>query len=380
MEICSLKDFVEKLTSLHPRLAEGDELATAVSHLSPETVFGVRNFTYASRDEKGQPVTMSALMVLPMVGKQLVATRLVLENRATQAADKNVPTRCWNIGTVHALSGSVLVSPDLMSFGASVDRPLCYIHAGLVARNTVDAVVAAQQYLIDNQLVTSPLPVVNTGHSQGGFDALAVHRYWETEASEEERRLIPLEASFCGSGPYVPDEQMEIISRKEKYLYGAYMVMNAMSHLYYHADCFEPGVRIEDFLTQKALETGIVERIAAKNSGNAELVKDLAAAIGIKTASLFQESVYQPDGALYQQMLAASRCDRLIGGWQPTRPITFYHATHDECVPVECMYAAQREWPSHPLVRFVEDEWHEETLVHRYSGGVFHRCVLSGEF
>lgn len=375
--LVSVADFAAELQRLHPRLNEDGTLQRVAQRLNPKTEMQVMTLHYMSKDEHDMPIEMSALLVLPMLDGQLAAHRMVVENRATQAADCNVPTRNWNIGTAHSLTGSVLLSADLMGFGASLAKPICYIHAGLAARNTMDAIVAAQQMLMDRNLISSPLPVVNTGHSQGGYDALALHRYWETQATADERRMMPLVESFCASGPYATDEQMEIISRRERYLYGAYMVMNAISHLYYHSECFDADVTIADFLTDKARETGIVERILDKSYGNAELVKDLVAAIGIKTAALFREDVYLPTGRLYRMMMDASIKDRLIGGWQPTRPIRFYHATYDECVPVECMYAAQREWGANPLVSFVEDDFKQDAMVHKYSGGAFHRWVLN---
>lgn len=374
--IVSLSDFVAQLSDLHSRLNEDGTLDQVVAMLDPRTEMRVMTLCYMSRDEQNLPIEMSALLVIPILGGKIAAHRLIVENRATQAADRSVPTHTWNIGTAHALTGSVLLSADLMGFGASVDRPICYIHSQLAARNTIDAILAAQQMMIDTGLIASPLSIINTGHSQGGYDALAVHRYWETEATAEERRLLPLQQSFCASGPYATDEQMEIISRREKYLYGAYMVMNAMSHLHYHHECFDADVTIDDFLTDAARKTGIVERIETKSSGNSALVKDLIAELGLKTSALFREDVYLPEGRIYRMMLAASAKDRLIGGWQPTRPIHFYHATYDECVPVECMYAAQREWEGNPLVTFAQDEWHEEPMVHRYSGGAFHRWIL----
>ncbi|MCQ2335044.1 MAG: hypothetical protein MJZ89_04285 [Paludibacteraceae bacterium] len=372
----SLAEFIERMGSMHSRLLPTlNEIGTTC--LPEQTTITAICYEYSSTDLYQSPITLSALMLIPMHGGLCAATELHLENRATQAADKSVPTHQWNIGAAHVLTGRVLVSPDLMSFGASVDRPICYTHARLAARNTVDAVIAAQQMLTMHLgLCASPLPVINSGHSQGGFDALAVHRYMETESNPEEQHWLPLLRSVCASGPYVPDLLMEIVAAKEKYLYGAYMVLNAMSHLCYHADCFEPGVQIADFLTPAAQETGIVEMIAAKQHTNVELVKATAAALGTRTAALFVEDVYRPEGKLYAMMKKASEQDRLIDGWTPRLPIHFYHATHDECVPVECTQAVQAVWGQCPNVTFQYDDYADDPMVHRYSGGFFARSVL----
>ncbi len=367
--------FVEQLDKLHSRLQP--TLWQLSSQLPDNTSFLVITYHYTSLDEMSKPIVLSALMVVPYKGGQFSAPRMMLENRATQAADHAVPTNQWNIGTVHAITNSVLVTADLISFGASVDRPICYCHAGLAVRHTVDAVVAAQHILMhDLQLVSHPLPIYNGGHSLGGYNALAVHRYWETEATDEEKEWLPLVETYCASGPYVLDEQMQIIAEKGKYLYGAYMIMNAMSHIVYHRDCFDENVTIDDFLTPEAKAAGVADWIADRRLGNADLIKTIVEHFGTKMSALFVADAYLPDGNLYRMMLEASQQDRLLDGWTPTRPIHFYHARYDECVPIENMQAAERAFHGNPLVTFDTDEWREEPLVHKYSGGAHHRHML----
>lgn len=374
----TLSDFVRIMGDMHSRLHPTiDDVAARLPQNSTITAIV---FHYPTTDHQQQPVTMSALMLIPRMGGSFTAQRLFIENRATQAANKSVPTNQWNIGCAHVLTNSVLVTADLMSFGASVDRPVCYVHAEMAARNTVDAAIVAQRLLIEQlALTTQPLPVVNSGHSQGGFDALAVHRYLETQASAEERRMLPLVQSFCASGPYAPDLLMDIVSKREKYLYGAYMVLNAMSHLVYHAERFDGKTTIDDFLTPAAKQAGIVEMIAKKEHTNVELVKATAAALGTRTAALFVEDVCKADGHIFTMMMKASQQDRLIDGWTPTLPIYFYHATQDECVPVECTRAAEEAWGNCPNVTFEYDPYADDPMAHRYSGGAFARKVLSGE-
>mgnify|MGYP003290167679 CR=1 FL=1 len=375
----SVADFVSIMGEAHPRLLPA---ISEVAATWPDTaMIRALTYDYATLDEHNQPITMSALMLLPYVDGAMTARTLWLENRATQSADKNVPTRRWNIGEAHVLSNHVLVSPDLMSFGASIDRPICYCHSVLAARNTVDAVLAAENMLLREFALPAPLPVINSGHSQGGFDALAVHRYMETAATEQERALLPLVRTFCADGPYVPDVLTRIVAARDKYLYGAYMVMNAMSHLVYHNECFTPDITIADFLTPAARELGIAETIARKEEGNSELVKMVIAALGLRTDALFVPEVYQEGGRLYEMLMRCSERERLIDGWEPALPVSFYHAHEDECVPVECMQAVEEAWGHLPNVTF-EDDMTPATdipnrMVHAYSGGVFHRRLLT---
>lgn len=377
-----LSEFVSIMESAHPRLQPAiDEVA---DRLPSDTTITAVCYEYPSLDEHQQPLDMSALMLILREGGEFSSEHLWLENRATQSSDSNVPSRKWNIGEAHVLRHHVLVSPDLMSFGASIDRPICYCCGELAARNSVDAVVAAQAMLMEHyRLITKPLPVLNSGHSQGGFDALAVHRYMETKATDAEKRLFPLVRTWCADGPYAPDVVTEVCSRWEKYLYGAYMVMNTMSHLNYHPDCFEADVRIEDFLTDEGKQLGIVQAITEKQTGNKELVKIVVGALGMRTSKLFKADVYQPDGRLYGMLMRCSVAERQIDGWRPSLPISFYHVHADECVPVETMLEVQRLWGELPNVTFEDDmtplEDIPNKMAHAYSGGVFHRRLLTGE-
>lgn len=375
----SLTEFLSFMTTSHPRLEPA--LSEVAATLPPDAAITSVCYHYPSTDLQGQPLMMSSLLLILRQGGELHARHLWLENRATQSSDADVPTRRWNIGAAHVLRHHVLVSPDLMGFGASLDRPLCYCCGELAARNTVDAVLAAQTILMDHyHLIDAPLPVLNSGHSQGGFDALAVHRFMETRATDEEKTLFPLVRTWCADGPYLPDVVTEVGCRWEKYLYGAYMVLNAMSHMNYHPDCFDPDVRIEDFLTDDGLSTGVIEAIRSRQVGNKELVKMVVTPLGTRTARLFREEVYRPEGRLYRMIMRCSQLERQTDGWEPQLPVSFYHVHADECVPVEAMQEVQRLWGHLANVHFEDDLTPlmdiPSGMAHAYSGGVFHRRLL----
>lgn len=377
----SLGEFVTQMESMHPRLVP--TIHEAAAKLSVQSVITEIRYAYPTLDEHQVPMWMSSLLLVLRQGEKFQADHLWLENRATQTADKDVPTHKWNIGEVHVLRHGALVSPDLMSFGTSIDRPICYCHGALAARNTVDAVIAAQAILQNELGLTSePLPVLNSGHSQGGFDALAVLRYMETMATEEEKRWVRIDKTYCADGPYAPDVVTRIGCKMEKSIYGAYMLLSAISHMNYHSDYFASDVTIEDFLTEEARALHLPEVIARKELGNKELIRLIVSSLGTKTSRLFSESAYREGGRLYEIIMRCSEAERQTDGWKPTSPVAFYHAHADECVPVEVMYEAQKCWGNLPNVSFDEDmtpiEEIENGMAHTYSGGIFHRRLLSG--
>ncbi len=193
--------------------------------------------------------------------------------------------------------------------------------------------------------------------------------------------MFPLVRTWCADGPYAPAVVPRVGRSWAKYLYGAYMVLNAMSHMNYHPEFFEPDVRIEDFLTEEGLALHLVEAIASRKVGNKELVKMVVSAIGMRTSRLFREEVYREDGRLYRMIMRCSEAERQIDGWTPTLPIDFYHLHADECVPVEAMHEVKKVWGNLPNVTFEEDMTPLESIpngmAHAWSGGVFHRRLLT---
>lgn len=378
----SLAEFVVKMETMHPRLQPA--MSEVAEQLSPDSTITAVCYTYPTRDLQDRELQMSSLLLILREKGAFSAEHLWLENRATQASDLDVPTHKWNIGEAHVLRHHVLVSPDLMGYGASINVPVCYCCGQLAARNTIDAVVAAQFILMEHYSLTdAPLPILNSGHSQGGFDALAIQRYVETRATDEEKRLFPLQQTWCADGPYMPDVVTRVCCTWPKYLYNAYMVLNAMSHMNYHPDCFEPGTNINDFLTEEGQALGLPELISAKQTGNKELVKITISALGMRPERIFTESVLRPDGKLYKAIERCSIAERQTDGWTPTLPITFYHLHADECVPIETMQAVQQLWGHLPNVRFYDDLTPlsdiPNGMAHAYSGAVFHQHLLRGQ-
>lgn len=379
----ALAEFVTQMETMHPRLVPA--IGEVAAELADDTTITEICYTYSTLDEKQQPVTMSSLLLVLREHGRFDANHLWLENRATQSANKNVPTQKWNIGEAHVLRHHVLVAPDLMSFGASIDRPICYLCGALAARNTVDAVIAAQLILQnDLHLISEPLPVFNSGHSQGGFDALATLRYMETQSTEEERRFVNIERTWCADGPYAPDVVIAVGCRMEKNLYGAYMIMNTMSHMYYHQECYDPEVKIEDFLTEEARALHLPETIRTKEVGNKELVKMVIGAIGMKLARLFTEEVLSENGRLYRMTDRCSKSERQIDDWMPKTPVSFYHLEADECVPVEATQEVEKRWGKLPNVTIEYDAKPlaeiPNGMAHAYSGAVFHQRLLKTDF
>lgn len=330
----------------------------------------VVDFRYRSSDGMGGTTTHSAQLIIPVINHGLRFKQLVIDNRATQMRDADVPTHQLNVGALLALRGTPVVTADLLGFGASVAMPFAYCCHHSAAKNTVDAAIIAQLMLhsdwLDLGLDDEPLPVYNVGYSQGGYDALAVHRYLETEASETEKWMLPLVNSRCGAGPYDMRIYMENVLSKERYDYFSHALAAAMSISTYHPEVFPAGFTVNDLLSEKVSNSGLIDMICSKQFGNDELIFFVNRLLnGEVTARTFlSEEVMKPGSPAREILLSMGDRENLLEGWTPTRPITFFHATHDECIPIECTLAAMRAFGNSKHVTLEEYETESEENLH----------------
>ena len=144
-----------------------------------------------------------------------------------------------NHSAAFVVTNRVVVQADLIGLGATVDKPINYCCYHLASRNTMDFALVADQMIHSNWLHTGisadkHLTVSNIGFSQGGYTALAFHKYYETEATDSEKKCIPLVKSWCGSGPYNTLTLMDAAYNKKGYLFPAFHLIGMYSGMKYN--------------------------------------------------------------------------------------------------------------------------------------------------
>lgn len=354
----TMTEFVDSLCSVEEAAREHMGLLTAI--VPKDIQITVYDYLYESNNGHGQTARLSAQLLVPTRGGVVTKEMLIIDNHATQVSDADVPTNKLNIGAVLALTGSPVVTADLLGYGSTVNLPISYNCHHTAAVNTVDAALVAQQMLQSKwmrlNLTTNPLPVYNEGYSQGGYDALAVHRYLETEASSQVRKQLPLMKTKCGAGAYDQRAFLEAVLKWDNYSYSPYIATSILSFLNYHGDLFPEGFSINDVLSEKIRSSELVQRIQSKKYSDRE-IKDYVRQVlddDISISNLFVEDFINPDGKLHGICLKVAEHESLLTGWKPQGYIDFFHATNDDCVPVECMYAAREAFKDCPHVTFEE--------------------------
>lgn len=350
-----------------------------------QSQFSVLNVTYnyKSRGKGGKTTTLSGMLTIPSVQGLLLKQKLVVDNRGTQTGNADAPTLHWNSGIIMALTGVPVVTADLLGYGASLSEPLNYCCYHMAGKSIADGVAVAQQMLhsqwVNHVVYNEPLPIYNVGYSQGGYDAMALQRYIETEATQAEKALLPLKKTYCGDGPYVLQAMMDVTEALPVYMYTPFLISGIMSTMNYHPECYPEGTKIQDVLNPAVAQSGLVQMLEAKSHSSATTIGLYAQAVGgyKPISAAFIPEVLDHSEAWYANIHKALEVEDITDGWKPVAPIWMYHATNDDCVPVECSRRAAAAFAGCPDVTYVEDPSFPAGFgVHSSAGAKFMMAVL----
>lgn len=357
-----------------------DQMGPSVSQLSFLNI----TYNYKSKGHNGKTATLSSMVTIPNVQGILLKQKLIVDNRGTQTANADAPTLHWNAGTVMAMTGVPVVSPDMIGYGASVSEPLnycCYHQAG---KNIADAVLVAQQMLhskwVNLVVVNEPLPIYNVGYSQGGYDAMALQRYIEKDATQAEKALLPLKKSYCGAGPYVLQTMMDVTEQLPVYTYTPFLISGIMSTMNYHPELYPAGTTIKDVLNPAVAQSGLVEMLETKAQNSTVAIGLYTKVVGgSKPISAgFISDVLDHNSSWYTTIHKALENEDITADWKPSAPIWMYHATNDDCVPVQCSRDAATAFADCSNVTFMEDPQIPAMFgAHSLAGSKFMQAVMT---
>ena len=167
----------------------------------------------------------------------------------------------------NAYNRNLVILPDYIGYGLTKSRPHPYLYQELTARNVVDAVrYGIALFKADKNtdgtyrdFASTAWRSVAVGYSQGGSVAMAVHKFIETNNLSTELHFA---GSVCGDGPYDPIATIRWYIRQGK----VYMpvVLPLILKGMIDANPYMKNHDINEYLTQKFLDTRIVSMIASK--------------------------------------------------------------------------------------------------------------------
>ena len=309
----------------------------------------VEKLEYWSVDANNNPILLSEQLYYNKTYKDIKS--IMVSNHPTTTQNSLVPTGSDpQIKEVLVMCDGtdkcLVVAPDYLGYGSSVSTTHPYMCTTLTARNVVDGILAAMEYIVTqkNNLgksyrFASDYYTWNVGYSQGGAATLAVHKYLETEASQDVRDKIRLKKSICGAGPHLQTYMFDEMEQYDDMFYSLYIPFTIDGLMYTFGNTIMRGLKEEDIYTEKFLNSNLLATMRAKNIVAADLNALIANTVGTNGKVNFYD-IIRPEyrdrsSKLYRTIHKALSQLDLLDGWTPTLPIDFYHWTNDEVVPFQ---------------------------------------------
>lgn len=150
-----------------------------------------------------QEITASGTVFLPVNGEEPKKFPVLSFQHGTIASNAEAPSKLA-VGDIQNLlysgmagAGFVVVVPDYIGFGASVDITHPYYIEEPTAQAIIDIIRAGGELALDNEIEISD-HLYLAGYSQGGYATMAAHKYLEEQGME----WFDLQKSYPSSGGY----------------------------------------------------------------------------------------------------------------------------------------------------------------------------------
>ena len=292
-------------------------------------------------------------------------------------------------GQANYVGHCIAIAPDYEGYGASKDMSHPYLSERLTAQQIIDGVkYGLELYQKEAKESVTLLPMKSdwrsfcVGYSQGGAVSLATHREIEEQGLADEWHF---QGSICGDGPYdlistiryyIEDDGtsygVETSHRKGKVTLPVVVPLILKGMFETHPDM--KAYKIEDFLSQQLIDTGVLDWIDSKVYSTAEIAEKWYGQLqtGVDTlgrhytpqqmAEMFDspkvnmvwgrtDKMFTP--AVYDYLQDASNFDAvpevatnagqalhraladnsIVAGWEPKHRIQFFHSKPDVIVP-----------------------------------------------
>ena len=190
-----------------------------------QRVFGYKAYKipYTTRDEEGNEVEVSGLLVIPPLLHTQVAPlgglSMVSDDHGTIFANREAPsvgadysgTPSGSAVIMTSLGGFATLQPDYIGFGDSNEHYHPFVLKDSLANATVDFIKQVKVFASDNN-ITLNNQLFLTGYSEGGYAALA------TLKKIEEEKIADLTVTMTApmSGPYDLKTMSDVVLSQPK--------------------------------------------------------------------------------------------------------------------------------------------------------------------
>lgn len=285
---------------------------------------------YLSKDVEGNPDVLSGRLYVRNDEKDI--NGIIIANHFTIGSNTECPSEnAFQIESIFSLFGYAVVMADYIGFGVTVDDPHPYLHWNSTAQASIDAYLAARQYL-ENQGYTIGDEIYNMGYSQGGHTSMSVIRM-----AEENYPNIHFTKSFLGAGPYnIKSTYDDIVANNFTGIPCAMpMIMNGL-------DCAHHlGLNLKEIFIGEML--GKYEYVLNKRTPLLELFGMFSET---ETTKIFNEFMFDKEHPVTEKIIEAAQKSSPAITWMPKKDenIFIFHSTNDNMVPFVNSYEIAQKW------------------------------------
>lgn len=304
--------------------------------------FVTYTYRYYSRGPLGNQVLQSAIVSWAQYWffgwHDLDPDNIYLMEHYTILSDKECPTYSHSKEQT-VLGDNLLIMPDYIGYGFTKDQQHPYLNHEICAINSVDAIepgyAVFQKRRESGTKMEDNWKLYVLGASQGGGNALAVHKYLDTHLDFADKWRF--DYSYCCAGPYSPTATMDYYYSAESLTYPVILPIVIKSMKYCYPDIL--GKWSEDeFYSAKYLKIKdqMDALLAAKENTSEELIAKLKSLLGqdkISVKDMLSDSALNKNSAMTKALYECLKKNDLTTGWTPKHKIKLYHSTGDDIVP-----------------------------------------------
>lgn len=281
-------------------------------------------FTYPTVDYAGKPCVMSAVLSLsPAQKTSKHIGKMAMYSHYTISQSNEAPSagEIFDLQTIGMSKGMAVVAADYEGFGATGDRIQAYCFAEANARASIDALLAAREWLAKQGYTLSD-SILNYGYSQGGQTAMAALKLSQTEYSGR----VHFMKTIAGAGPYDLRLTFRQFLDWKKISQPAVLPITLVTY----NELYQLGINYKDVFLDP-LVSNVKSWIVSKKFSMAEF-KDL---LGTDVIANYIKPAYcDSTSAEMKRVLSYADKARFTDDWTPDADteVKLYHSLNDDLV------------------------------------------------
>jgi len=355
---------MKRLYTLFMLLALICSVTVRAYDFSDRNKHNVINLKYQSIGVDNRPDTLSTAIFYPYSTKLFSSKHypvkikyVLLNNRPTIISSKEAPTGSnpfdgsqggiFEHGIVSSMTSdsALVISPDLLGYGASDDVKHPYCCADITARNVIDAFFAALDTIRALGVeFNDDWYTINMGYSQGGATAMAVQRYLETKCTDAEREAFRLKKTVCGDGPYDLTAVYDLMVNAEKLPFPSVMPLIFEGMYAAYKEGAMKSIDKTSFYASPELEEALCNSFKGNQYtilNHVKYVKELIGKDSITATDIASDVLLDTRSPEYRAFRKVLEKNTIADGtWHPQTPILLYHGEDDDIVPFKCLETA----------------------------------------